>query len=414
VMLELLSSHLWSPWILVLLPILALLIAVYLKYIHHDGASGGASFIERKSYTSGSKPMTIIINPVSGSKKAPHIFSRIRAVFEQANIRMTIIETQRKGHAFRVAAQVSQQDCDGIVAIGGDGLVHEIINGLLSRSDAGIARHIPLAIIPAGSNNSFASSIGISSVEDAVERILSGHIRALDIISVSPAEGSSPAGSPPMHVVYGFQGLTWGLFSQMESLAERLRWFGRARKYLAAFILLFRSLRLPHYAVRLVFPPINSSSHLTLCTPKQCLSCEQPMLTDKGKRPDTDTKGWIVLDNNNEDLTEQDELMYIMASNVASPFTPYAHLSDGYLDIAIGTRSSASSSRMGLIQLLVQIKERDYSGQHKQFKTAHIRMEVDRKIPLILDGEVLHLPSGPDSRVVLDVAVLRAMCWVVC
>ena len=49
---------------------------------------------------------------------------------------------------------------DGIVCVSGDGLVHEVFNGLMSRKDWDQAIKIPLGTIPAGSGNALATDMG--------------------------------------------------------------------------------------------------------------------------------------------------------------------------------------------------------------------------------------------------------------
>lgn len=50
-------------------------------------------------------------------------------------------------------------EVDAIVALSGDGLPHEIINGLASRTDAGTALQVPVVPVPTGSANGFNINI---------------------------------------------------------------------------------------------------------------------------------------------------------------------------------------------------------------------------------------------------------------
>jgi len=66
--------------------------------------------------------------------------------------------TTHRFHAKEIAAAMTL-DVDAIVALSGDGLPHEIINGLVSRKDAVSALHIPVVPVPTGSANGFNLSL---------------------------------------------------------------------------------------------------------------------------------------------------------------------------------------------------------------------------------------------------------------
>ena len=69
---------------------------------------------------------------------------------------MDVERTERPGHAVALAAQAAQAGARCIVAVGGDGTVHEVANGLLSvGSDAA------LGVVPIGSGNDFAKLVGV-------------------------------------------------------------------------------------------------------------------------------------------------------------------------------------------------------------------------------------------------------------
>jgi hypothetical protein len=66
--------------------------------------------------------------------------------------------TTHRFHAKEIAAAMAL-DVDAIVALSGDGLPHEIINGLASRTDAVAALRVPIVPVPTGSANGFNISI---------------------------------------------------------------------------------------------------------------------------------------------------------------------------------------------------------------------------------------------------------------
>lgn len=80
------------------------------------------------------------------------------------------------GHARRLAKQTIDYRYDAIVAVGGDGTVHEVVNGVRGSN-------MPIGIVPAGSANDLALRLGIPvSFADACNIILSRTTRRIDVM----------------------------------------------------------------------------------------------------------------------------------------------------------------------------------------------------------------------------------------
>lgn len=100
-----------------------------------------------------------------------------RLMRERWGASVTALLTKRSGHAFHIAATASAYSA--VVVLGGDGLVHEAVNGLMSLP----ARQRPaLGVIPAGSGNDYARSLGMSTVlTDAVSQLEAAPFRTADV-----------------------------------------------------------------------------------------------------------------------------------------------------------------------------------------------------------------------------------------
>ncbi|HMG31399.1 MAG TPA: diacylglycerol kinase family protein [Jiangellaceae bacterium] len=81
------------------------------------------------------------------------------------DLKVDVAETGHRGHAVDLARQARRDGLDLVVAVGGDGTVNEVVNGLL---DDGSWPRVPdLAIVPGGSTNVLARNLGLP--EDPVE-----------------------------------------------------------------------------------------------------------------------------------------------------------------------------------------------------------------------------------------------------
>lgn len=100
----------------------------------------------------------VIINPTAGRQLVQKNADRvIRALLQDGTIRQAeLIETQGAGDAYRAARYFSPFQVDLILAVGGDGTVHEVVNGLIDGN-----HQTPLAIFPAGTVNDFATALKI-------------------------------------------------------------------------------------------------------------------------------------------------------------------------------------------------------------------------------------------------------------
>ncbi|HAM15146.1 MAG TPA: diacylglycerol kinase [Eggerthellaceae bacterium] len=87
--------------------------------------------------------------------------------------------TKCPGHATDIAAYAPRSRFSSIVAIGGDGLVHEVVNGLMALPEAERPR---FGLIPVGSGNDYARTLGMSEcVPDAIVQFLDAPEVKMDI-----------------------------------------------------------------------------------------------------------------------------------------------------------------------------------------------------------------------------------------
>jgi diacylglycerol kinase family enzyme len=86
----------------------------------------------------------VLINPYGGKKQGVDVYNKhVAPVFDQSGVKTTVKRTQFSGHARNLILDMSSAELasyDGVVAVGGDGLFHEIVNGLLSLRSMAVKR----------------------------------------------------------------------------------------------------------------------------------------------------------------------------------------------------------------------------------------------------------------------------------
>lgn len=135
-----------------------------------------------------------IINEQSGGERAAAVWERCRRILEREQVVYRAKTTNYPGHAAVLAKEFGSRGEDtGIVVVGGDGTVNEVINGI---TDFGNVR---LGVIPTGSGNDFIRGLGVKgSEEEIISGILRGmrlpkeEIRRIDLGRVQWEGGEAP------------------------------------------------------------------------------------------------------------------------------------------------------------------------------------------------------------------------------
>ena len=169
----------------------------------------------------------LTVNPYGGGKKGPKILKDVLPLFEQKNIELNIIETEYAGHNRDLANQLNMDGYDGFCCIGGDGTLNEVINGLLTRKDR---LKFPIGLITGGTGNSFMHDLDCLDPIEAANKIISDKRRFIDVFSCN-TDGKT---------FYGFNILGWGIPTDANILADKLRWMGPQRYNFASIIEVLR------------------------------------------------------------------------------------------------------------------------------------------------------------------------------
>lgn len=128
-----------------------------------------------------------IVNPSAGTRRMD-LESLVREVFGGSGVGFEVVRTEYRGHARALAAEAADSGADLVVAVGGDGTVHEVGRGLLFRETA-------LGLIPLGSGNAFARALGVpKDPPSACRALLDAEVRCLDVGKIGETVFLSTAG----------------------------------------------------------------------------------------------------------------------------------------------------------------------------------------------------------------------------
>eukprot|EP01138_Halocafeteria_seosinensis_P002862 gb/GECG01002923.1/.p1 GENE.gb/GECG01002923.1/~~gb/GECG01002923.1/.p1 ORF type:complete len:606 (+),score=48.31 gb/GECG01002923.1/:1-1818(+) len=176
----------------------------------------------------------VIISPVSGPGKGPRFWEDVwKDMFKNANVAFDTVYTERSAHATEIAGTLNVARYNGIVCIGGDGMVHEVVQGLMTRSDWKVAiSKLSIGVLPGGSGNGIARSLCELKGEQ-YKLIESCFITLKGISRPSPVDIASvlllDESSSPIRRLYTIQHLEWGLIADIDIESERCRCLGDLR-----------------------------------------------------------------------------------------------------------------------------------------------------------------------------------------
>jgi diacylglycerol kinase (ATP) len=97
-----------------------------------------------------------ILNPISGKGRAVRLEPRLQKLAQAAEVAIEVEHTKAAGHAKELAKGAANKGFDAVIAVGGDGTVNEIVNGLGPRG-------LPLMVVPQGTGNVLGKELGATT-----------------------------------------------------------------------------------------------------------------------------------------------------------------------------------------------------------------------------------------------------------
>ncbi len=178
-------------------------------------------------------PMLLVVNPRSGTAR-DDVLPTVRRTLDGLGIAHRVAVTRHAGHATQIARAAAVDGVGLVVAVGGDGTVHEVVNGLVD-ADTGtpVRDDVVLGVVPGGSGCDFVRTWGLDvPVERLVERHLVTEATVpLDLGRVTCADEH---GVPRTLVFANIAEVGWG--ADVVRRANALpRFVGRSR-YLASVL----------------------------------------------------------------------------------------------------------------------------------------------------------------------------------
>ena len=335
------------------------------------------------------KRLKVLVNPFGGQGNGQKLYHKhIAPMFAAARCQLDVETTTHNGHGVEIAQGLDIDQYDAIACCSGDGIPHEVWNGLARRDDAARALlAVAVAQLPCGSGNAMSLNFnGTDSPSLAALQVIKGIRTPLDLVSVTQGDRRT----------LSFLSQSVGIVAECDLATEHLRWMGSAR---FTYGILARILSQTVYPADIAVKVEHDSKaavrevYRTELT-KPSRTCDDRALppADTGLPPlkygtinDPLPEGW--------ELVPHRQLGNFYAGNLAymSPdanFFPAALPSDGCLDLV---RIKGTLSRPKAISTMLAVE------QHKFFDSPHVdyrKISAYRIIPrdqkdgyISIDGE---------------------------
>ena len=168
------------------------------------------------------KRIKVLINPFGGNGSAQKWYLRdIEPIFAAARCEIDVERTLYQGHAVEIAEKLDIEAYDVIASCSGDGVPHEVFNGLGKKQDAIKALHkVAVAQLPCGSGNAMSWNFnGTDSTSIAALCVVKGIRTPLDLTSITQGDKRT----------LSFLSQALGIVAEADLGTEHLRWMGSAR-----------------------------------------------------------------------------------------------------------------------------------------------------------------------------------------
>ena len=164
-----------------------------------------------------------LLNPNAGNGSPLKIFQEIEEELILNNVKYTIFKSQGRNDIFNHVMSDEIPECDVICAMGGDGTIHETADGLMQ---SGKASDLAFSVIPSGTGNAFAQTLGELKPKKAIRKILEGERLKIDAMEIKQGP----------KVSYAVNIIGWGMASRVNQISDQLRILGGIRYNIASLI----------------------------------------------------------------------------------------------------------------------------------------------------------------------------------
>jgi diacylglycerol kinase (ATP) len=174
----------------------------------------------------------LVVNPRSGNGSARKALPELERLLAAEDMAYEVHRTTGPGDAEAIARRLATEGAGYVAAVGGDGTVHEVVNGLLDADGQAVAPDLVLAVIRAGSGGDFARTYGLDL---PIDRLVRRHLTTTDALPLDA--GRVVLQRDGAEVSRWFVNIAEvGYGAEVVRRAERLpRSFGRLRYLLAAY-----------------------------------------------------------------------------------------------------------------------------------------------------------------------------------
>lgn len=151
------------------------------------------------------RKLLFIVNVFAASSKAGKLWSKAADILTYRRIAYHHRMTGKDGNAHDLTYEACEKGYRKFVAVGGDGTVHDVLNGILdfARQSSVQLSEFTLGVLPVGSGNDWIKSLGIpKDFDKAIQTIARGNTAKQDVVKVSILDRVSLPEEKPLSVSY--------------------------------------------------------------------------------------------------------------------------------------------------------------------------------------------------------------------